>query len=52
MPNETTNLQIRLPVNMREWLRQTAKQNDRSMSAEIKRMLKQKMEASTKDQVH
>lgn len=39
--------QVRLPENMHQWLANRAKQNDRSMNAELVRILRERMEADT-----
>ncbi|MBK8451762.1 MAG: Arc family DNA-binding protein [Thiofilum sp.] len=47
MTNKDTEIrtQIRIPKSVHTWLADRAKQNDRSMNAELVRILRERMEA-------
>lgn len=42
-----TRTQIRIPKSVHTWLAERAKRNDRSMNAELVRILRERMEADT-----
>ena len=43
--------QIRIPKSVHQWLSDRAKRNDRSMNAELVRILRERMEADTQQAV-